>query len=107
MEESSLSESQIVSVLKEAAAAELPDDLIRAHGFSKASFYKWKAKYGGISIAELKRLEVLQEENRHLTRMYANLSLEHASLGHTIENNHLGGIAARVGQVCYSVTWTE
>jgi putative transposase len=61
------------------------DELIRQHGFSKASFYKWKAKYSGMSVSELKRMKELEEENRRLKQMYANLSLEHEVLKDIIE----------------------
>ena len=80
MKKSKFSESQIVNILKEADAGVSLDDLIRRHGFSKASFYKWKAKYSGMSVSELKRLKDLEEENRRLKQMYANLSLEHEAL---------------------------
>ena len=85
MKRSKYSESQIVSILKEAEAGVLLEDLIRQHGFSKASFYKWKAKYSGMSVSELKRLKELEEENRRLKQMYANLSLEHEALKDIIE----------------------
>ena len=80
MKKSKFSESQIVTILKEAEAGVSLDDLIRQHGFSKASFYKWKAKYSGMSVSELKRMKELEEENRRLKQMYANLSLEHEVL---------------------------
>lgn len=85
MKRSKFSESQIVNILKEAEAGVALDDLIRQHGFSKASFYKWKAKYSGMSVSELKRLKELEEENRRLKQMYANLSLEHEALKDIIE----------------------
>ena len=77
------SESQIVNILKEAGVS--VEDLSGAHGFSKASFYKWKAKYGGMSLSEVKRMKELEEENRRLKQMYANLSLEHEVLKDIIE----------------------
>src|SRR5512138_1075102 len=80
MKKSRFSESQIVNILKEAEAGVSVEDLSRQHGFSKASFYKWKAKYGGMSISEVKRMKELEEENRRLKQMYANLSLEHEVL---------------------------
>jgi putative transposase len=85
MKRSKFSESQIVTILKEAEAGVGLDELIRQHGFSKATFYKWKAKYSGMSISELKRLKELEEENRRLKQMYANLSLEHDVLKDIIE----------------------
>ena len=85
MKRSKFSESQIVNILKEAETGVLLEDLIRQHGFSKASFYKWKAKYSGMSVSELKRLKELEEENRRLKQMYANLSLEHEALKDIIE----------------------
>jgi putative transposase len=85
MKKSKFSESQIVNILKEAEAGVALEDLIRQHGFSKASFYNWKGKYSGMSVSELKRLKELEEENRRLKQMYANLSLEHAALKDIIE----------------------
>jgi len=85
MKKTRYSESQIVNILKEAEAGVTLDDLVRQHGFSKASFYKWKAKYSGMSVSELKRLKELEEENRRLKQMYANLSLEHEALKDIIE----------------------
>ena len=85
MKRSKYTESQIVSILKEAEAGVALEDLIRQYGFSKASFYKWKSKYGGMSVSELKRLKELEEENRRLKQMYANLSLEYEALKDVIE----------------------
>ena len=67
MKKSKFSESQIVNILKKAEVA--VEDLSRQHGFSKASFYKWKAKYGGLSVSEVKRMNELEEENRRLKPM--------------------------------------
>lgn len=85
MKRSKYSESQIVNILKEAEAGVALEDLMRQHGFSRASFYKWKAKYSGMSVSELKRLKELEAENRRLKQMYANLSLEHEVLKDIIE----------------------
>jgi putative transposase len=85
MKKSKFSESQIVTILKEAEAGVSLEDLIRQHGFSKGSFYKWKAKYNGMSASDLKRLKELEEENRRLKQMYANLSLEHEALKDIVE----------------------
>jgi putative transposase len=85
MKKSRFSESQIVNILKEAEAGVSLEELIRQHGFSRATFYKWKTKYSGMSVSELKRLKELEEENRRLKQMYADLSLEHEVLKDIIE----------------------
>ena len=85
MKKSRFSESQIVKILQEAASGVGVEDLSRQHGFSKATFYKWKAKYGRMSVSEVKRMKELEEENRRLKQMYANLSLEHEVLKDIIE----------------------
>lgn len=85
MKKSKYSESQIVNILKEAEAGVPLEDLIRQHGFSKASFYKWKARYSGMSVSELKRMKELEEENRRLKQMYADLSLQYEVLKDIVE----------------------
>ena len=80
MKKSRFSETQIVKILKESEAGVAVDELSRRHGFSKSTFYKWKAKYGGLNGTQLKRLKELEEENRKLKEMYADLSLEHKFL---------------------------
>lgn len=85
MKKSKFTESQIVNILKEAEAGVSLEELSRQHGFSKASFYKWKAKYSGMDASALKRLKELEEENRRLKQMYANLSLEHQVLQEIVE----------------------
>ena len=85
MKKSKFSESQIVNILKEAEAGVPLEDLIRQHSFSKATFYKWKAKYSGMSVSELKRMKELEEENRQLKQMYANLSLQYEVLKDIVE----------------------
>ena len=71
--------------IKEAAAGVALDELTRQHGFSKSTFYKWKAKYGGLEVSQLKRLRELEEENRKLKEMYADLSLAHKFLQDVVE----------------------
>ena len=85
MQKSKFSESQIVTILKAAESGVPLEELVRQHGFSKASFYKWKAKYGGMSVNELKRMKELEEENRRLKQMYANLSLQYEVLKDIVE----------------------
>jgi putative transposase len=80
MKQSKYRETQIVNILKEAEAGIPVEDLSRKHGFSQSAFYKWKAKYSGMDASALKRLKELEEENRRLKQMYADLSLEHQAL---------------------------
>jgi len=55
-------------------------DICRQHGVGQSTFFKWKSKYGGLEVSELKRIKDLEEENRKLKRMYADLSLVHHAL---------------------------
>jgi putative transposase len=80
MKKSKFSESQIVAILKEGEAGVPVAQILRKHGISHATFYKWKPKYGGASVAELKRLRELEGENAKLKRMYADLALENAAI---------------------------
>ena len=80
MKKTRFSETQIVNILKEVEAGIAVEELSRKHGFSKSTFYKWKAKYSGMDASALKRLKELEEENQRLKRMYADLSLEHQAL---------------------------
>ena len=80
MKKSRFTETQIVTILSEADAGVPVKDVCRTHGLSPATYYKWKSKYGGLSASELKRLKEIEEENRRLKKMYANLSLENEAL---------------------------
>jgi putative transposase len=71
MKKSKFSDSQIISVLKQAEAGTPVPDLCREHAISSATFYKWRAKYGGMDTALMARLKELEEENRRLKKMYA------------------------------------
>lgn len=85
MRKSRYSEAQIIRILKEAETGAAVDDLCRQHGMSRSAFYKWKSKYGGLEVNQLKRLKELEEENRRLKKMYAELSLDHEILKDIIE----------------------
>ena len=80
MRKSKFSETQIVGILKDAESGIPVGDLLRKHGISKATFFKWRSKYGGATVADVKRLRELEAENAKLKRMYADLALENAAL---------------------------
>ena len=69
-------ESQIVAILKEAEAGISVQVICRQHGVAQSTFYKWREKYGGMESSDVKRLKELEEENRRLKQMYADLSLK-------------------------------
>lgn len=69
-------EEQIIGVLKESETGMKTPELCRKHGISTGTFYKWKDKYGGLTISEARRLRVLEEENRRLKHIVADLTLD-------------------------------
>ena len=85
MKRSTYSEQQIVKIFKEAEAGVSVEELSRQYGFGKSTFYKWKAKYGGMETSDLKRLRELEEENAKLKQMYAELSLDYKLLKDVVE----------------------
>ena len=79
------SEEKIIAVLKQAEAGVKVSDLVRKLGISEATFYNWKAKYGGLDASQLWRLKELEGENAKLKKMYAELSLTHHALQDAVE----------------------
>ena len=85
MKRKKYTEQQIINLLKQAEAGLTVTELSRRDGFSQSAFYKWKAKYGGMEVSQLHQLKELEEENRKLKQMYAELSLEHKVLKDIVE----------------------
>jgi len=85
MKKSRFSESQIVSILKEADAGLKVSEICRKHGISDATYYNWKAKYGGMSVSDLKRMKEMETELSQLKRMYVDLALENRAMKDLIE----------------------
>ena len=80
MRKSKFSEHQIIAILKAVEAGRTVRDVCREHEISDATYYQWKSKYGGMEASDIRRLRELEEENRRLKAMYAELSLEHRIL---------------------------
>lgn len=80
MKKQRFTEEQIIGVLKEQEAGVKAVDLCRKHGISEATFYNWKAKYGGMEVSEAKRLKALEDENAKLKKLLAEQMLDTAAL---------------------------
>jgi len=80
MKRKRFTEEQIIGVLKEGEAGVKIDELCRKHGMSQGTYYVWKAKFGGMDIDEARRLKQLEEENRRLKQLVADLSLDNHML---------------------------
>lgn len=80
MKRSRFTEEQIIAILREQESGVATADICRRHGVSSATFYKWKAKFGGLDVSEAKRLKALEDENGRLKRMLADAMLDNAAL---------------------------
>lgn len=87
MKKGRYSEEQIIGVLKQMEAGRTVKDLARELGVSEATLYTWKSKYGGLDVSEARRLKELEDENRRLKHMVADLSLEKEALKAVIRKN--------------------
>ena len=87
MKRSRFTETQIVSILKEADAGARVKDLCRKHGISDATYYNWKSKYGGMEVSEAKRLKELETENARLKKLLAESMLDNAILKEASSGN--------------------
>jgi putative transposase len=80
MKASRFNEEQIIAILREQEAGAKTADVCRKHGISGATFYKWKAKYGGLEVSDARRLKALEDENRRLKKLLAEAMLDNAML---------------------------
>ena len=80
MKRSRFTDEQIIGILREQEAGVPVADLCRKHGLSSPTFYKWKAKYGGLDVSEARRLKALEDENAKLKRMLADAMLDNVAL---------------------------
>lgn len=81
------SEEQIIGALKEAEAGLSTEEVSRKHGISTVTFYKWKSKFGGMEISDARRLRILEEENRKLKHLVADLTLDCVALKAVVSKN--------------------
>lgn len=87
MKKTRFTEAQIIAILKKQEAGIKVSDICRENGISDATFYNWKARYGGMDLNELKRVKGLEVENARLKKMYAELSLVHEALKDAVAKN--------------------
>lgn len=87
MKKSRYTEEQIVGILKEGEAGITVSELCRKYGMSDATYYNWKAKYGGMAVNELKRLKQIEDENRRLKYLVADLTLDNQALKAVVAKN--------------------
>ena len=87
MKKSRFTEEQIIGILKQHEAGRRVPDLAREHGISEATIYTWKSKYGGMDVSEAQRLRSLEDENRRLKQLVADLSLDKEALKGIVRKN--------------------
>jgi len=85
MRKSRFTETQIVKILKEVEGGRQVKEVCREYGVSDATYYIWKSKYGGMEASDIRRLKEMEDENRRLKQMFADLSLKHEALKDIVE----------------------
>jgi len=90
MKKKRFTEAQIVSILHQQEVGKSVKDISREHGISDATFYNWKAKYGGLQVSDVKRMKDLEEENSRLKRIVANQTLEIDAIKTVLEKKYGG-----------------
>jgi putative transposase len=90
MKKGKFTEAQIVSILHQQESGKAVKEICREHGISDATFYNWKAKFGGMEVSDVKRMKDLEEENGRLKRIVANLTLENDAIKTVLEKKYGG-----------------
>ena len=99
MRKSRYTETQIVRILKEVEGGRQVKEICREYGISDATYYNWKAKYGGMDASDIRKLKELEDENRRLKQMYANLSLEEEALKDVVTKRSMASREERAGRL--------
>ena len=87
MKRSRFSEEQVIAILKEQESGVATADVCRRHGISSATFYKWKARFGGLEVSDARRLKALEDENAKLKRLLADTMLDNVVLKDLLGKN--------------------
>jgi len=107
MRPSRFTEEQIIGMLKEQEAGAKTSDVCRKHGISAATFYKFKAKFGGMDVSDARRLKVLEDENARLKKLLAEQMLDNAILRDVAAKNGDARCEAEGGGSCLRGAWGE
>ena len=100
MKTSRYSEPQILSILRQADGGVPVPELCREHGMSSASFYKWRARFGGMDASMISQMKSIEDENRRLKKMFAELSMQNELLKEALGKNRPAISAPRDGREC-------
>ena len=107
MKTSRYSEPQILAILRQAEGGVPVAELCREHGMSDASFYKWRAKYGGMDASMVSSMKAIEDENRRLKKMFAELSMQNELLKEALEKNSAAISTPRDGRGCGGGMWGQ